>query len=220
MRLKSPFHSNTRLFVCPKLLPTWRAGGKAFEWTMQYSVKLYCIAYVPGLSCISTEKHSPLLFSLCIPVHCPPSPSLCCLTTCFLQATKNIHLTFVTGRCFLCKHKYLEKFTKDQTSSSQAPLLYMQHQAKWAGSKSLGCCVQLLQDQTVEHSFLTPPTSLIKTILEVAHGFSQSEILSIQTAYSVWRLHLCCESLAWVLLLLCRLLMQICCTCWTSEKNP
>lgn len=113
MRSKPPFHSNTRLFVCPKLLPTWRAGGKAFEWTMQYSVTLYCIAYVPGLSCISTEKHSPLVFSLCIPVHCPPSPSLCCLTTCFLQATKNIHLTFVTGRCFLCKHKYLEKFTKD-----------------------------------------------------------------------------------------------------------
>lgn len=69
----------------------------------------------------------------------------------------------------------------------------MQHQAKWAGSKSLGYCVQLLQDQTVEHSFLTPPTSLIKTILEVGSWFfpewnplHQNSLFSVEASSLLW----------------------------------
>lgn len=62
---------------------------------------------------------------------------------CFLQATKNTHLTLVIGWCFLCEHKYLEKFTKDRASSSRAFLLMQcgtsqQGAGAWAGVHS--CC--------------------------------------------------------------------------------
>lgn len=69
----------------------------------------------------------------------------------------------------------------------------MQCRDESAGSKSLGCCAQLLQDQTVERSFLTPPTSLIKTVLQVGSWFfpewnplHPNSCFSVQTSSLLW----------------------------------
>lgn len=116
---------------------------------------------------------------------------------CFLRATRNIHLTFVTGWCFLCEYKYLERFTKDEALSSQAFLL-MQCGTSQQGARTQAgvhsCCKMKLWN--IHFWFYQLHWS--KPVLQLAGGFfpewnpfHQNGIFSIQALSVLWFSCLC-----------------------------
>lgn len=97
-RSKWPFHSNTRLLVCPKLLPSWGTWGEALEWIMQYRIRPWI-----GRFRISTQQHSPVLFHHVFQFIALP-PLVCVARPCAFFKLPRASISFLSQDDAVCEN--------------------------------------------------------------------------------------------------------------------